>query len=191
MKSPKEKKDFLRRFVYSGDLHVSMIASALSQKGLQTEPSRQAFPDLISSAQQRRVGIETKRLTICKNPYERIREEVLLELKKETWKEPFLLLLIFPEFEKLQEKPWRVLQLASGCRFLEDVMAPQLQTRVLCQYVTAQSSVQYSFDSLIENLQKEVKTLIQNLEHLDTSSGKLRKQPLLGDTFFHLLLWSF
>jgi len=159
LKSKEARTNFLRSFVYNGDLCSFMIAAALNEKKIATrvKPVKSEFPDLVILVKgEEEEGVEIKRLLSCANLKERVDHEIVKPLQDRKWKKSIKLLFLFPQVGT--ENPHRIQQIIEGFYALEDYIRERAhtETKLQCRYVEReyQEDSPYSFGELIDNLSK-------------------------------------
>ncbi|MEM2618284.1 MAG: hypothetical protein QW356_02180 [Candidatus Hadarchaeales archaeon] len=158
----REAEDFLKRFVYSGDLCCCMLAAALRERKIKVQVLGK-FPDLeLTVRGGEKIGIEIKRLISCSNLVKYVSRDVVEPLQQGKWRERFGLVLLFPQLG--QERPERIQKIVDGFRILEEYLREKgvRDCEVLCKYIEKRycEGSPYSFGSLVEDLLNRFKIKI-------------------------------
>jgi len=148
----RDKDLFLREFVFSDILLKHLLAIKLKKKGIKFG---KGFPD-ISISNDSKTAIEVKRLISSSNLRERMKNEVVENLRLDSHGfDKFLLVLLFPILQ--QENPARINQLVEGYYYLEDylkVVCKIEDCKVLCQVVAKANQSPFNLEELVGRILK-------------------------------------
>ena len=167
-KSIKKYKDFDKKFIWNEFLTNYLLTAQLQKeikkeklKGLLYKNLRQTtFPDLKLRKELEIIPIEIKGMIACSNLKDRLKDEVIENIKKnkkgdEKYK-TFLLILLFPLC--LKENYFRINQLVEGYYVYEELvnLHTKIKCNVLCQCISEKYNDKYSLSYLSKRIRKVI-----------------------------------